>query len=237
VRQVLGIIFGAFGQNRPSMNLMWLPRSGRSKSAVASASMHSRVKYAKAVSAFQNVYRDMRNWRTCPNCHQRIDLDSALGVSGWSKLAPSNCGVRCPNCKKVLAARQRRGFAVFWAVLAVVTAIVMLGRATGRLSVISVALIELGLLVFVWFMRRWRVRSLIELSLPPPGVELREVRPSSKEYAYLEGKDGRDQAFRFDPAAKADQRPEWICGNCKQPNPASFDLCWKCNHGRPGRTD
>jgi hypothetical protein len=195
--------------------------------------MNPLVKYAKIVNLFQNRYLDKRNWRTCPTCQQRIDVDFALSVSGWSKLAPSNCGVRCPNCKKVLAARQRGGFAFFWAVLAVAGSIMLLGQTTGRLSRTSVALIGLALLVFAWFMRRWRVRSLIELSLPPPGVELREVRPSLKEYAYLEGKEERNKAFRFDLVSKEDGRPDWICANCKQLNPASFDLCWKCNHGRP----
>ena len=218
------------------MNPISPPRGGPPKFSVASVSMNPLVKHAKVVTLFQKFYRDTRYSRTCPNCHQPIDLDFAPGVSGWSKWAPSNCGVRCPSCKKILAARQRGGFAILWAVLAVVTAICLLGETTGRLSRISIALIELGFLLFAWFMRQWRVRSLIELSLPPPGVELREVRPSSKEYAYLEGKDGRDQAFRFDPAMKEDERPDWICGNCKQPNPASFDLCWKCNHGGPSWT-
>ena len=89
--------------------------------------------------------------------------------------------------------------------------------------------------MFALFMQRWRFRSLIELGLPPPGVELREVLPSAKEYAYFEGKDGRDKAFSFDLATTEDPGPEWICSNCKQPNPTSFDLCWKCNHRRAAR--
>jgi hypothetical protein len=99
-----------------------------------------------------------------------------------------------------------------------------------------VGLISLGLLVFAFFVGRWRLRSLIELSLPPPGVQLRELLPSAREYAYLEGKDGRDNVFLPDPTATEGQLPEWTCPNCKQPNPGSFDLCWKCQHGRPGRT-
>jgi hypothetical protein len=198
--------------------------------------MNSLVRYAKVVTSFRGLRRAMHSWRTCPNCNQQFDLDLALRLSGWSKLAPSNFGIRCPNCKMILAARQRGGFAAFWAVLAVVFAIEMLAIATGHLTRTSVALIGLGLGVFALLMQRWRLRSLIELGLPPPGVELREVLPSAKEYAYLEGKDGRDKAFRFDPATTADPGPEWVCSNCKQPNPASFDLCWKCNHGRAART-
>ncbi len=198
--------------------------------------MNPLIHYDKAVEAFSGLRRAMHHWRACPNCHQEIDLALALRVSGWSKLAPSNCGVRCPNCKRVLAVRQRAGFAVFWVVPAVVFAILLVGQHSGHLSRNSVACIGAALAIFAFLMGQWRVRSLIEICLPPAGVELREVRPSSREYAYLEGKDGRDQAFQFGPDSNADQRPEWICPNCNQANPGLFDLCWKCNHGRPGRT-
>jgi hypothetical protein len=174
--------------------------------------------------------------RTCPNCYQPIDLELALRLSSWSKSAPSNCGVRCPKCKIILAARQRGGFGAFWVVLAVAFATIMIGQTTRRLSRTSVLLIELALVVLALFMQRWRLRSLIELSLPPPGVELREVHPSAKDYAYLEGRNGRDQELRFDPAMTEDLRPEWICANCEQSNPASFDFSWKCNHRQLGRT-
>ena len=174
----------------------------------------------------------MHIWRTCPNCRQSIDLNLALGLSAWSKWAPRNCGVRCPNCKIILAARQRRGFAVFWVVLAVVSAVILLGQRTGRLSRTGVGFLELGLVVFALIARWWKVRSLIELSLPPPGVGLREVLPSKREYAYLEDKGRRERTFQADPAASEDHTSEWTCPNCNQPNPSSFNMCWKCNHGR-----
>ena len=175
----------------------------------------------------------MHIWRTCPNCRQSIDLNSALGLSAWSKWAPRNCGIRCPNCKVILAARQRPGFAVFWVVLAVVFAVILLGQRAGRLSRTGVGFLEMGLVVLALVARWWKVRSLIQLSLPPRGVELREVMPSKREYAYLEGKDRRDRTFQPDPSAGEDRGPEWTCPNCNQPNPAFFDLCWNCNHGRP----
>ena len=171
--------------------------------------------------------------RTCPNCQQLIDLDSALGRSGWSTWAPSDYGVRCPKCKVILAVCQRPGFAVFWAVLVIVGAIILVGELMGRLSRASVGLITLGLLVFAVFMRRWRVGSLIELSVPPPGTKLREVLPSAREYAFLEGKDGRDKVFQPDPVATESELPAWTCSNCGQPNPGSLGVCWKCNHCRP----
>lgn len=174
--------------------------------------------------------------RTCPNCHQLFDLDAALGFSGWSKLAPSNCGVRCPNCQIILAVRQRPGLAIFWGVLFVVSAILLTGQVNDWFSRTEVAVMQLGLVVFALLMFRWKVRSLIELRVPPPGVDLREVTPSAREYRYLEGKDGQGDAFQPDPTAREDQLPEWTCPNCAQANPASFDLCWKCNHRRPVRT-
>jgi hypothetical protein len=198
--------------------------------------MNSLVQYAKVVTSFKGLRRAMRSWRTCPNCNQQIDLALALRLSGWSKLVPSNFGIRCPNCRMVLAARQRGGFWIFWAVLAVVFVIEVVGIATGHVTRTSIGLVGLVLGVFALFMGRWRLKSLIELGLPPPGVELREVHPSARDYAYLEDKDGRDKAFQFDTTTKVEPGPEWICSNCKQPNPASFDLCWKCNHGRAGRT-
>jgi hypothetical protein len=136
----------------------------------------------------------------------------------------------------ILAARQRAGFGAAWVVLIVVFAMGVLGIATGHLTNTGAALLGLGFAVFAFFMQRWRLRSLIELGLPPPGVELREVQPSSKDYAYLEGKLRRDKSFRFDLATTETPGPEWICSNCKQSNPASFDLCWKCNHRRDALT-
>ena len=194
------------------------------------------VHYLKIGTAFRNLRRAMRCWRTCPNCNQDIDIQLALRLSGWSKLAPPRFGIRCPNCKEILAARQRRGFAAFWIVFAVVFAVQMLGIWTGHLARAGILLTTLGLGVFAVFMQRWRLKSLIELSLPPPDVELREVLPSAREYAYLEGKSGRTKPFQFDPSTTEDPGPEWICSNCKQPNPASFDLCWKCNHRGAART-
>ena len=90
--------------------------------------------------------------------------------------------------------------------------------------------------IFAFLMNQWKLRSLIELTVPPPGVVLREVHPSAKDYAYLEGKNGGEHELRFDTAVPEDSRPEWICSNCDQSNPASFDVCWKCNHRQPSQT-
>lgn len=176
----------------------------------------------------------MHYWRNCPNCRQRIDLELALGLSGWSKIAPAKYGIRCPNCKVVLAARQRPGVAIFWALLVVLLALMFVGQETGGMPRIVVWLFGLCLVIVVVFMRRWRLRS-IELSVPPRGLKLREVTPSEREYAYREGKDGRNRPFVADPdpGITTAKLPEWTCLNCKQRNPAEFDVCWKCNHGRP----
>jgi hypothetical protein len=171
-------------------------------------------------------------WQTCPNCRQRIDLDLALGYSGWSKLAPLDCGIRCPNCKMILAARQRPGLALLWAIMATVLALMFFGQEAGRLSRTAIGVMGFGLMIIALFIRRWRLRS-IELSVPPPGVKLREVTPSAREYAYREGRHRRDKAFEPDPTRTGEELPEWVCPNCKQSNPSGFDVCWKCNHGRP----
>jgi hypothetical protein len=170
--------------------------------------------------------------RTCPNCRQRIDLDLAVRFSGWSKLAPPNFGIRCPNCKVVLAARQRPGLAVFWVVFGIVLTVMLLGQQTGRWTRTSLGLLGLCLFVLALSIRWWRLRS-IELSVPPAGLKLGEVTPSTREYAYLENKDDREKVFMPDPNTTENQPSEWTCLNCNQPNPASFGVCWKCNHGRP----
>ena len=190
--------------------------------------MKSLLKRAKEGTSF-------RIWRTCPNCHQEFDIESALHLSEWSTLAPSNCGVRCPTCKLVLVAHQRRGFAVFWAVFTIVFAFVFVGIKTNQLTRVAVLPIVVGMGIFAVLMKRWKLRSLIELSVPPPGVVLREVHPSAKDYAYLEGKNGRVQVVRIETSVTEDSRPEWICSNCEQSNPASFEACWKCNHRQPIR--
>jgi hypothetical protein len=177
-----------------------------------------------------------RVWRTCPNCQQQIDIELALRLSSWSSLAPSNYGIRCPTCKMVLAAHQRADSAAFWVVFVIVFAFVFLGIKTNHLTRIGVLPIVVGMGIFALLMNRWKLRALIELSVPPPGVVLREVHPSANDYAHLEGKNGREQELRLDTAVTEDSRPEWICSNCEQSNPASFELCWKCNHSQPSRT-
>ena len=136
----------------------------------------------------------------------------------------------------VLAAHQRKGFAAFWVVFAVVFTFVFIGRKTNQLPRISLLPIVVGMLIFALLMHRWKLRSLIELTVPPPGLVLREVHPSARDYAYLEGKSGREQALRLNTALTEQSGPEWICSNCEQSNPTSFDLCWKCNHRQPYRT-
>jgi hypothetical protein len=132
----------------------------------------------------------------------------------------------------VLAAHQRPGVAILWFVLVVWLALMFIGQQTGRLSRTGFGLMGLCLVVLALFIRRWRLRS-IELTVPPPGVKLREVMPTAREYAYREGKNARDNVFRPDLTVPPDELLEWVCANCRQANPASFDVCWKCNHGRP----
>jgi hypothetical protein len=194
------------------------------------------IRYPKVFTSFRKLRRAMQCWRICPNCNQQIDIALALRLSGWSKLASPKFGIRCPNCKTILAVRQRRGFAAFWIVFAIVFPMELLGIWTGHVTRAGMLLTALGLGLLGACMQRWRLRSLIELSLPPPGVELREVFPTTREYAYLEGKSGRTKPFQFHTAIPENLGPEWSCSNCKQLNPASFDVCWKCNHRRATRT-
>lgn len=186
------------------------------------------------LSKYARVFTPLRIWRTCPNCHQQFDIGSALSLSGWSTLAPSNCGLRCPNCKMVLAAHQRRGFAAFWVVFSIVFAFVFVGIKTNELTRIRLPTIVVSMVIFSLLMNRWKLRSLIELTVPPTGVVLSEVHPSAEDYAYLGGKN-REQELRIERSVTEDSRPEWICSHCEQSNPASFDACWKCNHRQPGR--
>ena len=199
--------------------------------------MSTRNSLVRGINSFNRLRRAMHCWRTCPNCRQQIDLEFAVRHSGWSRLASPIFGIRCPKCKVILSVRQRRGFIIFWAVLASVFAIEMLGIKTGNLTHMDALVIAVGLGVFSWLMQRWKFQSLIELNRPPQGVTLREVTPSAKDYAFLEGKNGRDNAFRVDPAAHKNPGCDWICANCNQANPASFELCWKCNHRKPIRTE
>lgn len=169
------------------------------------------------------------NVQRCPNCQQPIDVDRAAGMSGWSRVAPVAFGIRCPKCKKILAASQRSDW-FRWVVLFLGFGFVSVGRIGGHLSepVALLLVAVLGLLVL-----RWR-HPAIRLSQPPAGVALREVTPSEREYAYLEGRDDRASEFRpAIPTAETDSA-DCTCINCRQPNPASFEACWKCNH--PKRT-
>ena len=106
--------------------------------------MNPMVGYPKVVTSFRNLRRAMRCWRTCPNCNQQIDIQLALRLSGWSKLASPKFGIRCPNRKKILAARQQGGIAAFWIAFAVVFAMEMLGIVTGHLARAGMLLTTLG---------------------------------------------------------------------------------------------
>jgi hypothetical protein len=34
---------------------------------------------------------------------------------------------------------------------------------------------------------------------------------------------------------RADTAPPWICSNCREENPQSFDACWSCGREKNGR--
>jgi hypothetical protein len=127
-----------------------------------------------------------RVWRTCPNCQQQIDIELALRLSSWSNLAPSNYGIRCPTCKMVLAAHQRAGSAAFWVVFAIVFAFIFLGIKTNQLTRIGVLPIVVGMGIFALLMNRWKLRSLIELTVPPPTTPTSKARMgASKSYGLI----------------------------------------------------
>lgn len=165
------------------------------------------------------------NLHKCPNCHRPIDIDRAAAMSGWSRFAPVTFGVRCPKCKKILAASQRSDW-FRWVVLFLGFGLVFAGQLGGQLQkpVALLVVAALGILV-IW----WRPPT-ITLRQPPAGIALREITPSAREYAYLEGRDDRASEFRPDMTTAETGSADWTCANCRQPNPGSFDYCWKCNH-------
>ena len=89
-----------------------------------------------------------------------------------------------------------------------VFALVFFGIKTSQLTRVSMLPIAVGMGIFAFLMNQWKLRSLIELLVPPPGVVLREVHPRAKDYAYLEGKKGGEHQLRFDTAMPEDSRPE-----------------------------
>ena len=163
--------------------------------------------------------------QNCPNCHQLIDVGLAVGMSGWSRRLPRTFGVRCPNCKKVVAASQRSNWPL-WTVLFLGFGLVLVGQINGHLSKPVAVLLQVILAAVVLL---WRYPPVI-LMRPPAGVALLEATPSSREYEYLEGRSVRAAEFRPDAQTVESQSADWVCTNCRQSNPASFDVCWKCNH-------
>lgn len=165
------------------------------------------------------------NLQNCPNCHQLIDVGRAVGMSGWSRLMPRTLGVRCPKCKKVVAASQRSSWR-FWVLFLLGFGLVLVGQINGHLSK-PVAVLFQVILAVVALLRR---HPPVILRQPPAGVSLLEATPSTREYEYLEGRGARAEEFRPDSQSVESESADWACANCRQPNPASFDVCWKCNH-------
>jgi len=177
----------------------------------------------------------MATTRICPNCQQPFDLAAAIRMSGWSRTAPVSCGIRCPTCKRVLSAHDVRGLAARslpWILVAFCLA-ALFGIATGHLPRAALLLIGPAFIAAISVHGRWTLRRMVLLEIPPPGVVLREVFPSAREYAYLEGKEDPGLGFQPDDEAMTDPSPDWTCSNCAQANPSALARCWKCNHGRP----
>lgn len=165
------------------------------------------------------------NLQNCPNCHQLIDVGLAVSMSGWTRLMRQTYGVRCPKCKKVVAASQRSNWPL-WFVLFLGFGLVLVGQMGGQLSkpIALFFVVILGVVVLLWR------HPPVMLSRPPTGVALLEATPSTREYEYLEGRGARTAEFRPDAPTVESESDDWACTNCRQSNPASFDVCWKCNH-------
>jgi|TARA_B110000914_G_scaffold9433_1_gene7704 hypothetical protein len=60
-----------------------------------------------------------------------------------------------------------------------------------------------------------------EISPGETWIELWVVRKTQAEAATARIKEILEQP----------ERDDWLCNQCQEPNPATFDLCWQCGEG------
>lgn len=173
----------------------------------------------------------------CPNCESLLPLsDVRREVFRITGLFGKKFGIRCTVCRSVLKVKALRP----WALIVSMDAFVMLGLAwigtlrpkpipDEQLAPALILLFGIGaLVVWRWIPRFAQVRPL------EPGEQL----TIEAELSILDDMSDEDKSEIADRAEWAESvkdasRVPWRCESCGEENPATFDICWKCQSARP----
>ena len=177
--------------------------------------------------------------RTCPSCHQVVSISVVRErMEGTFFTGGNKVGVLCDKCGVQL--RVRRLFAFITVASAVVCAMALIfylfmirqtpkGSAEYALGLLGAMLAALG-----------------ANRLAPYFVALEPAAPGEQLFVFANSWDTpHSRAIRLQEEASMGKpfqpeplgnigvtaAPPWRCPTCSSENPATFEICWKCNRG------
>ena len=177
----------------------------------------------------------------CPNCGQRVNAADLRRLFGrrrglWDD---REWGIACPGCHAVLKVRKWRPYAVglFLYLALVIGGIAVManyasvvGKDAGKL--LMFVLIAGGYAAYA----RW-VPLLSQLRLPGPDEQITADKSfeqmAAEDPQYQQDIQEAQERDRWVEEANNPSRKPWRCASCGEDNPATFDICWKCQQAKP----
>lgn len=95
-----------------------------------------------------------------------------------------------------------------------------------------------GLAIFAWvglveFVRRRYIPTLARLGMLGAGEPARFPLDEPEELDLADDAERAALAAAREDEAAVAALPDWVCPACREPNPGSFDICWKCQAEKP----
>ena len=181
---------------------------------------------------------------TCPTCDQKIDLSYLYSKcsqdrNGIFKDRP--VGITCPHCHAKLRVRQ------FWEIFVrtLMCAIVVIGflplliwtktRTEDANNAVSLLFFVVAFLVVGMGSKYRRFTQLVNVKMDELPTVRFPLETKTEELSHAESEEQRAEQESYDWAMKnsfsdVDKSSSWRCSKCKEENPASFEVCWNCQH-------
>ena len=173
----------------------------------------------------------------CPTCRAPISLAALRKrMSGALLLSLPSPGIRCDTCgAKLKLICYRSSLAVLGALILMFAILLRVGVPPHR---------PLTILQFVacapLFLAYRYSQLLAQVQPTSPGESLNysaDPLENLEDRTELKRKRASEEALEEADRLRSiadPQRIPWTCPTCTSDNPATFDMCWKCNASRPG---
>ena len=172
----------------------------------------------------------------CPNCGHEVRAADLRREYGRRRVPfdGTQWGIRCPTCRFVSKIHRARAYFATACGCAIAAPLAIWGQGPvaaglGEPGQIAVVAACYGLALVIHF--RW-APPFIQLQAPEPGELLRPSRSTEEEIAddpqYRKDCEAADEQNRWIETMNDPARQPWKCASCGEENPATFEICWKC---------